>query len=104
VENLAPVLGQLGFGGLAGLVSGYALKKIGKVLAFVLGVFFIGLQLLAYAGYVEVNWTRIQHDVEPLFSAENLHVFWQRLLAVLTYNFPFASGFAAGALLGFKRG
>ena len=104
MEVYGPVLAQLGFGGVAGWVSGYALKKIGKLLALVLGFLFISVQLLAYAGYLEVHWTRIQRDVEPLLQPDALKGFWERLLEVLTYNLPFASGFAAGALLGFRKG
>ncbi len=104
MEAFGPVLAQLGFGGVAGWISGYTLKKIGKLLALVLGFLFISVQLLAYAGYLEVNWTRIQQDVEPLFKQESLKGFWQKLLEVLTYNLPFASGFAAGLVLGFRRG
>ena len=104
MEQYLPLAGQLTFGGVAGFLSGYALKKVGRVLAFALGLLFVIVQLLAYAGYLEVHWTRIQSDVEPLFQQEILKGFWQKLLEVLTYNLPFASGFAGGFLLGFKRG
>ncbi len=104
MEAYGPVLAQLGFGGVAGWVSGYTLKKVGRLLALVLGFLFISLQLLAYAGYIEIDWTRIQRDVEPLLEPDTLKGFWQKLLEVLTYNLPFASGFAVGALLGFKKG
>ncbi len=39
LETLAPILGQLTFGALAGFAAGYALKKIGKVAAVALGIF-----------------------------------------------------------------
>ncbi|WP_456411327.1 FUN14 domain-containing protein [Oceanithermus sp.] len=104
MEALQPYVGQITFGGLAGFVAGYALKKVGKLAALVLGLFFIGLQLMAYYGLVEINWTRIQASVEPLLGEEQLRTLWQRLLDVLTYNAPFAGGFTAGLVLGLKRG
>ncbi len=104
MEALQPYLGQITFGGLAGFVAGYALKKVGKVAAIVLGLFFIGLQLLAYYGFVEIDWTRIQASVDPLLGQEQLQSLWQRLVAVLTYNSPFAGGFVAGLVLGLRRG
>ncbi|MEJ5337995.1 MAG: FUN14 domain-containing protein, partial [Thermus sp.] len=64
LPDLTPYLGQITFGGLAGYAVGYALKKIGRLLAVGLGLLFIALQLLAQAGYVQVDWTRIQKDVE----------------------------------------
>ncbi len=104
MEALQPYVGQITFGGLAGFVAGYALKKVGKLAALVLGLFFIGLQLMAYYGLVEINWTRIQASVEPLLGEEQLRTLWQRLLDVLTYNAPFAGGFTAGLVLGLKKG
>lgn len=90
MEALQPYIGQITFGGLAGFVAGYALKKVGKLTALVLGLFFIGLQVMAYYGFVEIDWTRIQASVDPLLGQEQLRSAWQRLLDVLTYNAPFA--------------
>ncbi|AEB11388.1 FUN14 domain-containing protein [Marinithermus hydrothermalis] len=104
MENLQPFVGQITFGGLAGFATGYALKKIGKVLAVILGIGFLSLQLLAYAGYIQIDWTRIQQDVDPLLDQERLRGFWNQLLEVLTFNLPFAGGFTAGLVLGLKRG
>ncbi len=104
MDAYGPIISQITFGGLAGLVSGYTLKKLGKLLALVLGALFIAVQLLAYAGYIEVNWTRIQKDVEPLLDEATLKSFWQKLLDVLTYNAPFAGGFTAGLVWGLKKG
>jgi uncharacterized membrane protein (Fun14 family) len=72
LPHLTPYLGQVTFGGLAGYAVGYALKKVGRALAIVLGLLFIALQLLAQAGYVQVDWTRIQRDVEPLLQQPGL--------------------------------
>ncbi len=104
MEAIQPYIGQITFGGLAGFVAGYALKKVGKVAAIALGLFLVGLQLLAYYGYVTVDWTRIQHSVDPLLGKDQLEGMWQGLLNVLTYNAPFAGGFAAGLVWGLKRG
>ena len=104
MEAIQPYIGQITFGGLAGFVAGYALKKVGKVAAIVLGLFLVGLQLLAYYGYITVDWTRIQHSVDPLLGKDQLEGMWQGLLNVLTYNAPFAGSFAAGLVLGLKKG
>lgn len=104
LTTLAPVLEQLGFGVVAGFVAGYALKKVGKVLAIVAGLFFVGVQLLAWSGYLTVEWGRVQADVEPFLEATSLNAFWERLLGVLTHNAPFAAAFVPGFLLGARRG
>ena len=104
LSSMLPILEQLGFGVVAGFVAGYALKKVGKLLALVLGLFFIGVQLLAWSGYLTIEWGRVQAEVEPLFASESLDAFWRNLLAVLTYNVPFAAAFVPGFLLGVRRG
>ncbi len=104
LETLAPVLGQLTFGALAGFAAGYALKKIGKVAAVALGLFFIAIQLLAYYGLVEINWLQIQRSVDPLLRPESLEVLWRDVLELLTLNLPFAGAFIPGLLVGLRRG
>ena len=103
-ETLAPILGQLTFGALAGFAAGYALKKIGKLAALALGIFFILIQLMAYYGLVEVNWLRIQQSVDPLLRPESLDGLWRSLVAFLTLNLPFAAAFVPGLLVGLRRG
>ncbi len=104
VETLAPILGQLTFGALAGFAAGYALKKIGKFAAITLGLFFLGVQLLAYYGLVEINWLQIQEGVDPLLRPESLQALWRSLVDLLTLNLPFAGAFVPGLLLGLQRG
>jgi uncharacterized membrane protein (Fun14 family) len=104
LPNLSPYLGQMTFGGLAGYAVGYALKKVGRALAILLGLLFIALQLLAQAGYVQVDWTRIQRDVEPFLQQPGLQGLWERLLSTLTHNLPFGASFVGGLLLGLRAG
>jgi uncharacterized membrane protein (Fun14 family) len=60
LEQLKPILSKLSFGMFAGYTSGYATKKIGKVAAVLVGVGFIFLQSLAAAGYIEIDWLKVQ--------------------------------------------
>lgn len=51
---------QITVGVICGAASGYALKKISKVGAFVLGVSFIGYQVLRYHNVVDpVDWDEV---------------------------------------------
>ena len=104
VETIAPYASQLTFGGVAGFASGYALKKIGKFAAILLGVLFIGTQVLVYYGVAEIDWLRIQESVNPLLSSESLNRGWRNLIGLLTANVPFAAAYIPGFLLGFTRG
>ena len=46
ITSLSPMINKLGMGGLLGICSGYAFKRFGKEVAFVVGCGFIVLQVL----------------------------------------------------------
>lgn len=102
--TLAPYLEQLSFGLIAGFAAGYAFKKLGKLVAFAVGLLFIALQILAFYGLVTINWGEIQTRVDPLLGAESLEQVWRGLLSVLTFNITFAAAFVPGFLFGVRRG
>ncbi len=99
-----PWVEQIGVGAVAGFVAGYAVKKVGKVVALVLGILFIAVQLLAWSGFVSVNWSVVQERVDPLLTGDSLRGTWQGLLALLTYNVPFAAAFVPAFVIGLRRG
>ena len=101
---LAPYLGQVSFGALAGFATGYALKKVGRVALVIFGLIFIVVQVLAYYGVVQVDWLRIQSYADPLLKRESLQGFFNSLVAILTNNVPFAAAFVPGFLLGLRFG
>ena len=47
-------------GFLLGAISGYALKRIIRIAAVIIGAFFLGLIFLAYRGWVHPDWPIIQ--------------------------------------------
>eukprot|EP00698_Gefionella_okellyi_P012513 TRINITY_DN337_c0_g1_i2.p1 TRINITY_DN337_c0_g1~~TRINITY_DN337_c0_g1_i2.p1 ORF type:complete len:167 (-),score=26.95 TRINITY_DN337_c0_g1_i2:35-535(-) len=55
------IVGELGFGGVAGFCTGYAVKKLGKSVAVVAGVGFISIQALAYSGVITVDWKKVKY-------------------------------------------
>lgn len=104
LRSVLPWVEQIAFGAVAGFVAGYAVKKVGKFVALALGLLFIVIQLLAWTGFVSVNWIMVQESVDPLLRADSLERTWQGLLALLTYNIPFAAAFVPGFILGLRRG
>lgn len=104
LSTVVPWLEQLGFGLVAGFVAGFALKKLGRLAALVVGLLFLALQLLAWSGYVTIQWGRLQADVEPMLQASSLSEAWRSLLTVMTYNLPFAAAFVPGFVTGLRRG
>jgi len=55
---------QVGYGFLMGYSAGFCVKKVSKVVSFLVGSAFIVVQSLSYAGYIEVNYGRIEDDVK----------------------------------------
>mmetsp|Transcript_20887 Transcript_20887/g.63674 ORF Transcript_20887/g.63674 Transcript_20887/m.63674 type:complete len:125 (-) Transcript_20887:8-382(-) len=65
MEKYGPAGGQLSFGWFCGLVSGYALKRIGQKVAFGLGVVFLVAQGLAYSGFIDIKWNKVLCQPNP---------------------------------------
>jgi len=104
VDTLMGPLAGMGFGGLAGAVVGYAAKKITKLLALLLGCLFIVIQILAYKGFIQVDWGAVQTASEHAMQSEEGRTVAQRAWDVLTANLPWGGGFVAGFVIGFKLG
>jgi uncharacterized membrane protein (Fun14 family) len=58
--SFMPLLSTIGFGGIAGFLLGFALKRIMKILAVIAGVFFAALLYLESQHIVNVNWDKLQ--------------------------------------------
>jgi len=111
-DMVGPILQQMTIGTFLGFSSGYCLKKVGKVAAVAVGALFILTQALQYSGYVDVNWTYIQHEVELTldqdgdddFDKDDFIILCQTILKVLRYNLPSATGFTPAFIFGFTYG
>ncbi|KAF9585092.1 hypothetical protein BGW38_003935 [Lunasporangiospora selenospora] len=103
---------ELTFGAAMGLCSGFLFNKLGKMVMLVVGMAFVSLQLLVNAGYIQVNWVKIEHKFKEKFDVDRdgkvtvrdaRHAF-RGLIGILTTNFQFKSTFAGGFILGFRYG
>lgn len=103
-EILTGPAGALGFGGVAGVLVGYAAKKLAKAVAVVLGLLFILLQLLVHEGFISVNWDTVQATAEGAWRNPQGQTLADRAWAIVIGNLPFGGGFVAGFALGFKIG
>lgn len=59
-----PTIHQIIIGGSGGLVSGYIVKRVGRVAAITLGGTLILLQAAQHFGYVNINWKKVQNDLK----------------------------------------
>ena len=98
---LTPLVTQLGVGGIIGLCIGYAVKKIAKIVAAIIGIFSLGLIYLESQGIISVDWLGVEAwgntALEGLGKVEGL-------LGVFLSNLPFAGGAIIGFGIGIKMG
>lgn len=103
---------EVSYGFVCGFSSGLALKKVGKVASIVFGLGFATLQALSYAGYIEVDHTQLQKDVEKAMDlnkdgkvdAKDGEQAMEKIMQVLQFGMPGGAGFAAGFVGGFRSG
>ena len=60
VESFVPTAAILGGGFFVGVLIGYALKKVIKIVAVIVGLFLAGLTYLQYHQIANVNWNKLQ--------------------------------------------
>jgi uncharacterized membrane protein (Fun14 family) len=60
VESFAPTAATLGGGFFVGVLIGYALKKVIKIVALIAGLFLAGLAYLQYHQIANINWNKLQ--------------------------------------------
>ncbi len=58
--DLAPFAGTVGGGFSIGLITGYAIKKVIKLAAVIVGLFIAGLAYLEYQRILAVDWHKVQ--------------------------------------------
>jgi uncharacterized membrane protein (Fun14 family) len=106
---------SVGGGFLFGAVAGYAIKKVMKVAAVVVGLFVAGIAYLSYKGWVDVKWTAMEDTSSTLTNAslQIVHAlnntatqFASHPSTVAASGLPVAAmvGFVPGLMMGLKKG
>jgi len=105
-----------GGGFLFGAVAGYAIKKVMKIAAVIIGLFVAGLAYLSYRGWVDVKWVAIEDASRSTLtnaSEQAVHAlnntatqFASHPSTVAASGLPAAAmfGFVPGLMMGLKRG
>ncbi|WP_162477656.1 FUN14 domain-containing protein [Nitrososphaera sp. AFS] len=66
IENL---VFSAGSGFLFGAVAGYAIKKVVKIAAIVIGLFVVGLSYLSYRGCINVKWIEMEDATKATLTS-----------------------------------
>ncbi len=104
------VLASIGFGGIAGFLIGYAIKKVMKLMLIIVGLFFAALAYLSHQQIITIHWDRfastsegalqgIQNATGTIPSAAD-----QTFSALANIGIPLTGSFAAAFAFGFMKG
>jgi uncharacterized membrane protein (Fun14 family) len=105
-----------GGGFLFGAVAGYAIKKVMKIAAVVVGLFVAALAYLSYKGLIDVKWIAMENATRSSLTnvaGQAVHAlnntatqFVAHPSAIAASVLPVAAmfGFVPGLMVGFKKG
>src|ERR687896_772326 len=120
-DNIISYASTLGGGFFAGVLIGYALKKVIKLLAVIVGLFLAGLAYLQYHQIANINWNKLQQISEGTIttlsnaiiihitdisggSGGDAHAAATASLAMTSFGIPLTGSMSAGFTIGFMKG
>jgi uncharacterized membrane protein (Fun14 family) len=97
----------VGGGFFGGLLLGYALKKLVKMVAIIVGLFLAGLAYLQYQHVASFDWNRIEVMVSTALG--NITAYLSNshdaaALAMSNFGIPLSGSMSAGFAIGFLKG
>ena len=112
IENISSFGATIGGGFFVGILIGYALKKVVKVVAIAVGLFFAGLAYLQYQQIVAINWNKVpqlsQNVVTTLANATThipgFNSGHTADIALSDFGIPLTGSMSVGFAIGFMRG
>uniref|UniRef100_W5M1H0 FUN14 domain containing 1 n=1 Tax=Lepisosteus oculatus TaxID=7918 RepID=W5M1H0_LEPOC len=103
---------QIMMGGVTGWCAGYLFQRVGKIAATAVGGGFLLLQIANHSGYVQVDWKKVEKDVNKAKkhlkkkankAAPEINSFIEEKCKSTEFvkkNIVLSSGFVGGFLLG----
>ncbi len=103
---------QLGVSGCVGVCCGVAFKRIGKGIAFAIGLTFTGLQTLSYFGYIKIDYNKVARDANKVLDVnadgkldgKDIQDLVVRGKTILGSQLPSVGGFCSGFAIGLYFG
>ncbi len=119
VESFGPTAATMGGGFFVGILIGYALKKVIKIVAVLVGLFLSGLAYLQYHQIANINWNKLETvsedaittlstaivQIPGISSGGNSHAATTASsLAITSFGIPLTGSISAGFTIGFIKG
>jgi uncharacterized membrane protein (Fun14 family) len=109
--DIGPFVGTIGGGFFLGVLAGYAIKKVIKLAAIIVGLFVAALAYLEYQRIVSVDWNRIQvvsQNGVTWVTNVIIHISstigTTHSVTLSHIGIPLASSASAGIMLGLAKG
>ena len=106
-EVITATAATVGGGFFGGLLFGYAIKKVVKLLAVIVGLFIAGLAYLQYQQIASFDWNRIEAMAGAALGNVTSHISTNQELATLAmsnFGIPLSGSMSAGFAVGFMKG
>jgi uncharacterized membrane protein (Fun14 family) len=107
-DTLTSISTSIGDGFFGGLLIGYALKKVIKMLAIVVGLFLAGLAFLQSQQIASINWNKIEGTITAVANAATSTINDNDNVSVLAmmsnFGIPLTSSMSIGFTIGFMKG
>jgi uncharacterized membrane protein (Fun14 family) len=116
IESLGSTAATLGGGFFLGILIGYALKKVIKMVAVIVGLFLAGLAYLQHQQIANINWNKLQtisegtittlsNAIIQIQSSSDVHsAATASSLAMTSFGIPLTGSMSAGFTIGFMKG
>jgi uncharacterized membrane protein (Fun14 family) len=106
IDNYSSILAPVGGGFFAGILIGWALKKVVKLFAIIAGLFLAGLAILQHQQIASVNWDKVEGAISVIANTTTgtLTNYNIESLATTNLGIPLTGGMSAGFTIGFMRG
>jgi uncharacterized membrane protein (Fun14 family) len=106
-DIIAPISATVGGGFFGGLLLGFAIKKVVKLIAVIAGLFIAGLAYLQYQQIASIDWNRIEEMVGAALGNVTAHISTNQeltTLALSNFGIPLTGSISAGFAVGFMKG
>jgi len=111
LENFSSISATIGGGFLTGVLIGYALKKVVKITAVIVGLFITGIAYLQYQQILNINWNKLQTASEnTLLTLANstMHIpgfsNTDHTAILSNLGIPLTGSMSMGFAIGFMKG
>jgi uncharacterized membrane protein (Fun14 family) len=107
VDVFTSIPATIGGGFAGGLLLGYTLKKVVKLIVVVIGLFIAGLAYLQYQQIAYFDWDKIERVITTTFGNVTSQISSNQDIssfALSSFGIPLTSSVSAGFAVGFMKG